>query len=303
MSEVPTWTLKEIWLFDKTMTHGSLTAAAFDLNMTQSAASRILASLEAKLGMTLFDRIGRNLMPNEAAFRFHGKARAIILAAADAPDTAEETIPLTIAVPPSYASGFIQDATALFLRETPGTRISIEVRSTPVIEELIAEGKIDIGLTDGRILSQAVRTQQFRSSGLCCFLAQTHPLAARKSISVADLTDSSVILFTRRHDVRNHISALMQKSGVAIDTRIETSTGISALWHAKFQSGITIMNAFPLREYLPPGLTTVAFDPSITYKTAFVLPAWRGTTATVRGFMRAVRKTSEKQAAWSTVIL
>jgi len=303
MSEVPTWTLKEIWLFDKTMTHGSLTAAAFDLNMTQSAASRILASLEAKLGMTLFDRIGRNLMPNEAAFRFHGKARAIILAAADAPDTAEETIPLTIAVPPSYASGFIQDATALFLRETPGTRISIEVRSTPVIEELIAEGKIDIGLTDGRILSQAVRTQQFRRSGLCCFLAQTHPLAARKSISVADLTDSSVILFTRRHDVRNHISALMQKSGVAIDTRIETSTGISALWHAKFQSGITIMNAFPLREYLPPGLTTVAFDPSITYKTAFVLPAWRGTTATVRGFMRAVRKTSEKQAEWSTVIL
>ena len=303
MSEVPTWTLKEIWLFDKTMTHGSLTAAAFDLNMTQSAASRILASLEAKLGMTLFDRIGRNLMPNEAAFRFHGKARAIILAAVDAPDTAEETLPLTVAVPPSYASGFIQDATALFLRETPGARISIEVRSTPVIEELIAEGKIDIGLTDGRILSQAVRTQQFRSSGLCCFLAQTHPLAARKSISVADLTDSSVILFTRRHDVRNHISALMQKSGVAIDTRIETSTGISALWHAKFQSGITIMNAFPLREYLPPGLTTVAFDPSITYKTAFVLPAWRGTTATVRGFMRAVRKTSEKQAEWSTVIL
>ena len=39
------------------------------------------------------------------------------------------------------------------------------------------------------------------------------------------------------------------------------------------------------------------------YKTAFVLPAWRGTTATVRGFMRAVRKTSEKPAEWSTVIL
>ena len=68
MSEVPTWTLKEIWLFDKTMTHGSLTAAAFDLNMTQSAASRILASLEAKLGMTLFDRIGRNLYKLQDAF-------------------------------------------------------------------------------------------------------------------------------------------------------------------------------------------------------------------------------------------
>lgn len=302
MSDLPAWTLKEIWLFDKTMAYSSLTAAASDMNMTQSAASRVLASLETKLGRSLFDRVGRNLVPNEAAFRFHGKARAIIAATDDAPESSADIHNLSVAVPPSFASGFIQDATALFLRETPNARISIEVRSTPVIEELIAEGKIDIGLSDGRIRSQAVRTQQFRSSGLCCFLPIGHPLALRPAIGVDDLVDQRVILFTRRHDVRNHLAALLQKSGVAIETRIETSTGISAIWHAKFEEGITIMNAFPLRKYLPSDLTTVTFEPSLSYKTAFLLPAWRGTTATVRGFMRCVRKTSEKQAEWSTAI-
>lgn len=303
MSGLPAWTLKEIWLFDKIMAYKSLTAAAADMDMTQSAASRILASLETKLSVALFDRIGRNLVPNEAAFRFHGKVCAIIEATNEPLESSTGAQHLSVAVPPSFASGFIQEATALFLRDAPEASVTVEVRSTPLIEELIAEGKVDLGLSDGRIRSDSVRTSQFRSSGLCCFLPTTHPLATKASVRAEDLAGQQVILFTRRHDVRNHVTDMLGKSGLTIDTRIETSTGISALWHARFQGGITIMNAFPLRGYLPEGLTTVGFEPSITYKTGFVLPAWRGTTVTMRSFMRSVRKTSAKQAGWSTEVL
>jgi len=291
---LPAWTLKEIWLFDRTMAHGSLTAAAADMGMTQSAASRILSGLEGKLGAALFERLGRNLVPNEAAFSFHGRVRAVLSAVSDDLDASEgAATELRIAAPPSFANGFSQDATRLFLQEGPRFRISVEVRSTPSIVELAAEGKIDLGLTDGAVRHQSVRTIEFRRSQAACFVARENPLSQRSVLTAADLRDQCVILLTRRHAGRSHLADLIERAGVKVDRRIETSTGISALWHARSQKGVALMNAFPIQAYLPEGLVAVPFEPALSYKSVFVLPAWRGAQVPARAFMQAVRKVAE----------
>ncbi len=301
-SLLPPWTLKEIWLFDKVMSYGSVTTAAADMDMTQSAASRILTGLEEKLATSLFDRVGRNLVPNDAAFRFHGRVRRIIEAVDERAETASINRHLSVAVPPSFAAGFIQDAAALFLSETPNASITVEVRSTPGIEELIADGTSDLGISDGRLRSGSVRAVPFRASTLACFLDKANPLARRPFIGVEDLDGQQIILFTRRHRVRSHIVNLLEKSNATLESRIETSTGISALWHVKYHGGIAFMSAFPVRGYLPDGIVPVAFHPALPYRSAFLLPSWRGSDAITRSFIRAVRKVSEKQSDWSSAV-
>lgn len=49
VAAIPSWTFKEIWLFDRVTNSGTITSAAFETAMTRSAASRILIRLEEKL--------------------------------------------------------------------------------------------------------------------------------------------------------------------------------------------------------------------------------------------------------------
>ncbi|MFM7120868.1 MAG: LysR family transcriptional regulator [Gammaproteobacteria bacterium] len=60
---------------------GTLLAAARDLHTSQPTISRHLAELEQQLGLTLFDRTGRGLVPTDAAARIADSARAMQSAA------------------------------------------------------------------------------------------------------------------------------------------------------------------------------------------------------------------------------
>ena len=54
-----------------TLEEGSLSAAARALDLTQSTLSRQVASLEAELGVVLFERVGRNLQPTPNALSLY----------------------------------------------------------------------------------------------------------------------------------------------------------------------------------------------------------------------------------------
>src|SRR5262245_53120247 len=56
---------------------GSVTAAATRLGLTQSAVSRIVAAVEAELGLALFERYRRRLIPSEHALHLVARVAQI----------------------------------------------------------------------------------------------------------------------------------------------------------------------------------------------------------------------------------
>ncbi|MGI5359634.1 LysR family transcriptional regulator [Streptomyces sp. CA-252508] len=70
--------LRDLELLDATAEAGSLTAAAERLYVSQPALSQRLTRLEARLGMPLFDRKGRRLVPNAAGRRLLVAARHVL---------------------------------------------------------------------------------------------------------------------------------------------------------------------------------------------------------------------------------
>ena len=97
--------------FEAVFRHGSVTRAAEELNMTQSAVSRRIMSLEELLGKPLFRRENRQLIPELAAIRY-GKDLGRILGELEAVTTrfiSLENEPglLTVAVPPTLASRWL----------------------------------------------------------------------------------------------------------------------------------------------------------------------------------------------------
>lgn len=57
--------------------HGSLLAAARQLKLSQPTVGRHVAELESQLGLVLFERTGRGLLPTDAALRLIESARAM----------------------------------------------------------------------------------------------------------------------------------------------------------------------------------------------------------------------------------
>ena len=92
------WTL--IRSFLAALDHGSLLGAARVLKASQPTIGRHIAELESQLGVVLFERTGRGLLPSDAALRLAEPARAM--------ETAALKLARTATVGQSAASGSVR---------------------------------------------------------------------------------------------------------------------------------------------------------------------------------------------------
>ncbi len=67
----------QVRAFLATIEEGSLSSAARALNLTQPTLGRQVAALEAALGVTLFERSGRQLLPTPAGMEIAEHVRAM----------------------------------------------------------------------------------------------------------------------------------------------------------------------------------------------------------------------------------
>ena len=119
--------------FDAVMRRGSVTGAAQDLGLTQSTISRLLQSLEAQLGQSLFTRHKKRLKPTEAAqryFRDISGALDIIQRAGMSLIANPDGGTLDLAVLPTFATRWLAPRLPDFLSQNPGVSINLATRFT-----------------------------------------------------------------------------------------------------------------------------------------------------------------------------
>lgn len=116
---------------DAVVRHGSVTAAASELNLTQSTVSRLILTLEEQLDRKLFARERRRLIPSSAALTYQREiARAIdIIHRASMSLVANpDGGTLTLAVPPTFASRWLGPRLGRFMGESPGILVNMATR-------------------------------------------------------------------------------------------------------------------------------------------------------------------------------
>lgn len=114
---------------------GSLSAAAKQLGLTQPTLSRQVAALEAELGVTLFERVGKKLVLTEtgASLVEHAKLMgdgASAMAFAASGRSKEIGGRVTLSVTDSYAAYILPDIVARLGREAPQIRLVIIAANT-----------------------------------------------------------------------------------------------------------------------------------------------------------------------------
>jgi len=144
-------TFKELNFFYHLCEKPQVTNLAKELNISQSAISLAIKSLEEKLNETLFDRIGKKLILNERGRYFKEQTYEHYLALKDAQTIFQKNKlagTLKICASKTISNYIMPDIYYDFLTLHPEVSFEIDsFNSTRIINEVV-EGNIDIGLIE-----------------------------------------------------------------------------------------------------------------------------------------------------------
>ena len=117
---------------------GSTVAAARELGMTQGAVSRLVAALEARLGVALVRRVGRHLLPTPAAAVWAADLGGALERIAGGAARLRAGAGVMLAVLPGFGANWLAPRLAGFRAAHPGVAVHLATRLEPF--DLAAEG-------------------------------------------------------------------------------------------------------------------------------------------------------------------
>ena len=283
---------------------GTTIGAARRLGISQSAVSRSISQLEARVGRSLFVRRSGRIEPTSEALRLNEKLDPIFDTLADiegAQWATPDDDPLRLIVPPTLAHHFIISRVASFLKANPGKQLQLDIQATDVLISGILELRYDLGLTSGMIQRSGVDLVPWRRSQVVCAMPEDHPLSQKRTVTPQDLDGVALIEFLRRLGTRAVTEQLFARNGVRPLQVAETATNMAALELVREGLGVTLINPFPLLSSGLEGIIVRPFDAPIFYNTSFVLPSGRPPSELARQFMRFVKLTTP-QDKYSTPV-
>lgn len=283
---------------------GTTIGAARRLGISQSAVSRSISQLEARVGRSLFIRRSGRIEPTSDALRLNDKLDPIFETLADiegAQWATPDDEPLRLIVPPTLAHHFVISRVASFLKANPGKRLQLDIQATDALISGILELRYDLGLTSGMIQRSGVDLVPWRRSQVVCAMPQDHPLSQKSIVTPQDLDGVALIEFLRRLGTRAITEQLFARNGVRPHQVAETATNMAALELVREGLGVTLINPFPLLSSGLEGIVVRPFDAAIYYNTSFVLPSGRPPSELARQFMRFIKLTTP-QGKYSTPV-
>lgn len=252
---------------------GSVTDAAAQLGLSQSAVSHALASLERELGSRLVVRdragcslteLGARLLPDAAEALRHADRIAEVAAAEDGLRQGR----LRVGTIPS-ASSVLLPLISQFKRSYPGVSVAVFEGADQEVSNWIEQRTVDVGVVSGPC--PGLETVPFAEDEMLAVVPSGHRLAGRESVTIPDFAREPFLLsvggcepiIRRLHD--QHHVPLAPVSRVT-DMRtllamVREGLGVSivpALSIGTSPDGITAM---PLRPRAPRSLLLAAKDP------------------------------------------
>jgi DNA-binding transcriptional LysR family regulator len=144
--------LNKIHVFFSVVKWEGFRGAAEELQLTRSALSQSVASLEQSLGVSLFQRVGRRLVPTPAALRFYkevseyqGRLQDSIATLIGEEGRAEGT--LRIGAYLEFAKGKMMPVVEEFLNHHPRAQIKFVFDAPSRLESLLESNKIDLSIS------------------------------------------------------------------------------------------------------------------------------------------------------------
>ena len=186
-------TLKQLLAFDTIARFGSISKAAEEMSLSQSAVSLALKDLESAIGFPLFERRKRTLLLNENGRRFQPRARAILRQVDDLETaTLDGHLSGTLRIAAGSMTGtyLLPQICAKFVRDYPDVNLKLVVCSSSEVVDRIDAMKQDIGFIESQSHRTSLKLLPWFDDQMVIFCSPRHHLAG-KTIAPGDLEAES----------------------------------------------------------------------------------------------------------------
>lgn len=276
--------LQQLAVFREVIKTGSVSQAARNLCRTQPAISASLRTLEKELGMDLFLREGRKMVPVPEALYLLNEATEVLERLKTAKQNLismqkRQTGVLRVVAMPGPSAYLLPEFTSHFISEKPNVQVTLSTRSTPQIRNLIASQSHDVGFCDHSMNRQeenAFNTTLFHCDCLCA-VPKSHPLAAKKEITPTDLNDIPMGALQPDHSTYIKTRQAFSEFGARFNLRIDAQYFLPLFHFIEAEQICSVVDVLSAASYLKArgnnaGIVFLPFRPEVRHTYAALTP-------------------------------
>lgn len=269
--------------------------AAEKVHVTQPALSQQIKKLEARIGVVLVDRTPRAVALTAAGQAFLAEARRALAQVDRAVHVAQragrgEVGRLRIGFIGSVLFSFLPAALRSFRARFPDVELDLHECNTHHQHERLRRAELDLGFLYAPLGDDQITLERVFSQSFVVALSETHPLAGRASIALAELAREPFVMVTRDREpglYDCHIGAC-QQAGFVPNVVQRASQFQTILGLVSAGIGVYPMAAH-VRHMVHEGVVFVPVsEPTATIE---LCAAWHQTTPAIANFMAVVRET------------
>jgi len=237
----------------------NFTRAAERLNMTQSAVSHRIKSLERELGEPLFVRGRRGAKLTQTGKLALEYAEKIL----DDADALRERVSERVRFPAgrvraaAATQAFVHIFAPLFesfMRAHP--HVELTFRTTVSTEQTIDDilsGAADVGFASLPVYSSMLEVVELFEDELVVVVGAGHRLAKSATIQVAEIARERLILFERGASIRRATDSFFSRVGIRPELTLESNDTYFIKLMVEREVGISLLPAWAVREEVAAG--------------------------------------------------
>ncbi len=229
-------TLKELQVLVQVSEMGGVTNVAASLGIAQSAISRQIAELEAKIGGALFHRTGRGLVATDLAATLLPKAKSLLAEAQQLSDDAKQragvpsgnvSVGLVSGVAAPLAGKLVNRLRAAF----PDIHVNIYEGFSGEVDSWLASARIDVGVLNRYRSARQMRYQALFQTDILLIGAPGSRYLKAKEIDFATLGEVPIVETTTPNNLTGLFAELARRQGVTrrIEVRSDSASVVRDL--------------------------------------------------------------------------
>ncbi len=249
--------------------------------VSQPTLSGQIKKLEEHLGVKIFERTNRQVVPTDTGKDIITHARRILHEVEHIEDLAESAHDpfkgkLRLGAFPTLASYIFPSLVGRIKSAMPDLHLVLIEEKTAILLEKLRSGQIDAALLAMPVEAPHLESTELFTDQFMLATSLDHPLASRSTVKQSALSEHRLLLLEEGHCLRDQALEVCNRNGIYEEQDFRATSLETLRQMVKAGSGITFMPKIAISDD-DTGIHYTAFEPPVPSRTIGLF--WRKTTA------------------------
>ena len=289
---------RQIEIFHAVYTHGSISAAARVLGVSQPSVSKTLRHAEDSLGFPLFQLARGRLIPTDEAHALIREAGDIFDRLTSLQHTARNLSQaggghIRLGIVPSLALDVVPQAMAQFRRDWPRVTFEVHTHHHDDLVRSLIERETDIAIAYTPPPHPRLTSTVLAQGELVAFAPARAFGNVEGRLPLGQLADRDLIGVAATGPIGDVLTRAAQERGIAYREAVSVQTFFIAARLAQLEGGVTVVDEFTARASQSPDFHWFKTDPPLDFSISWVTLEYRQPSKVARQFLRTFRDVLE----------